>query len=141
MMNERHFSIEFAKDLEPSKIQDLTEAVGWGRRGDEKWREILAKSEVVASMWQEERLVGFGRIVEDGVMCMFYDIAIHPDLQRQGLGSRIMQALIDRVKDKGYVSIGLFAWDRNPGNIPFYEKFGFVSSHGMELVQFMKTEG
>jgi len=74
-------------------------------------------------------------------MCMFYDIAVHPELQGQGLGSQIMHALIDHVKDKGFVSIGLFAWDKNPGNIPFYKKFGFVHSHGMELTKYMRKEG
>jgi GNAT superfamily N-acetyltransferase len=135
------YVLRLSREVDVVKIQDLTQAVGWGRRGDDKWREILSKSAVVCSLWHGERLVGFGRIVEDGVMSMMYDIAVHPDLQRQGLGSKIMQALIDQVKDKGYVSIGLFAWDKNPGNIPFYEKFGFVASHGMELARYMKTEG
>jgi GNAT superfamily N-acetyltransferase len=135
------YVLRLSREVDVVKIQDLTQAVGWGRRGDDKWREILSKSAVVCSLWHGERLVGFGRIVEDGVMSMMYDIAVHPDLQRQGLGSKIMQALIDQVKDKGYVSIGLFAWDKNPGNIPFYEKFEFVASHGMELARYMKTEG
>jgi GNAT superfamily N-acetyltransferase len=135
------YDLRLTKDLDVVKIQDLTEAVSWGRRGDDKWRETLSKSAVVCSLWHGDRLVGFGRVVEDGVMCMLYDIAVHPELQNQGLGSRIMQALIDRVKDRNYVSIGLFAWDKNPANIPFYEKFEFVPSHGMELTKYMRTEG
>jgi GNAT superfamily N-acetyltransferase len=135
------YDLRLTADLDVVKIQDLTEAVGWGRRGDDKWQEILSKSAVVCSLWHGDRMVGFGRIVEDGTMCMLYDIAVHPELQGQGLGSQIMHALIDQVKDKGYVSIGLFAWDKNPGNIPFYKEFGFVPSHGMELTKFMRTEG
>ena len=86
-------------------------------------------------------LIGFGRILEDGVMCMFYDIGVHPDYQRGGVGKKIMEYLIDKVKDKRYVSIGLFAWEENPANIPFYENFGFEKvGTGMELVKFMKRE-
>ena len=79
--------------------------------------------------------------MEDGTMCMFYDIGIHPDHQKKGIGTRLMQILIDQVKDKQYTSIGLFAWEQNPGNIRFYKKFGFKrASTGMELVKYMKRE-
>ena len=90
--------------------------------------------------WDGSRLVATGRIMEDGMMCMFYDIGIHPDYQRQGIGARILEELIDRVKDKGYASIGLFAWEENPANIPFYEKFGFIRTSGMELTKHMRPE-
>lgn len=49
--------------------------------------------------------------------------------------------LIGKVKNKGYVSIGLFAWEKNPKNIPFYNKFGFKkASTGMELEKHMIRE-
>ncbi len=74
-------------------------------------------------------------------MCMFYDIGVHPDYQRKGIGTNIMQVLIDEVKDKNYASIGLFAWEYNPQNMPFYEKFGFKKvGTGMELLKYMKRE-
>ena len=130
------------KNLPLEQIDNLTEAVGWGRRGANKWKGVLSKSSYVYSIWDGDRLVGMGRIVEDGVMCMFYDIAVHPDYQRGGLGSQIMNNLINQVKDKKYVSIGLFAWEKNPANIPFYEKFGFEKvATGMELVRYMAREG
>src|SRR3989304_6659873 len=130
------------KKLPLKQINNLTEAVGWGRRGPEKWREILSKSSYFYSLWDGDRLVGMGRIVEDGAMCMFYDIAVHPEHQRKGLGSQIMNNLIAQVKDKEYVSIGLFTWEENPVNIAFYEKFGFETvATGMELVKFMQREG
>jgi hypothetical protein len=45
------------------------------------------------------------------------------------------------VKNKGYASIGIFVWEKNPANIPFYKKEGFVlKKTGMELEQYMKPE-
>lgn len=111
--------------IESSSLSDLTEAVGWGRRTIEQWQNILSQSKYVYSLFHENQLIGFGRILEDGTMAMFYDIAIHPDYQGKGLGMRVMRYLLDCVKDKGYASIGLFAWDKNPKNIEFYEKLGF----------------
>jgi GNAT superfamily N-acetyltransferase len=134
--------IRNTKDVDLTALQDLTAAVGWGRRGDTLWSEVLSKSSSVCSVWCQSQLVGFGRILEDGVMCMFYDIAVHPDFQGKGIGKTIMATLIEQVKDRGYVSIGLFGWEGNPANVKFYKTCGFESVHsGMELTRYMRREG
>ncbi|MBI2545057.1 MAG: GNAT family N-acetyltransferase [Candidatus Aenigmarchaeota archaeon] len=127
-------------DVETQQLDDLWAAIGWKPRGWEKWNEVLSKSSFFYTGWDGTRLIGTGRIVEDGIMCMFYDIGVHPDYQRQGVGAKILEELINRVKDKGYASIALFAWEENPANIPFYEKFGFVRTSGMELTKYMRPE-
>ncbi|MBI2583419.1 MAG: GNAT family N-acetyltransferase [Candidatus Aenigmarchaeota archaeon] len=128
------------KKMNTRQLDILWASIGWRRRGSKKWREVLSKSRHVYSLWDGKQLVGFGRIVEDGIMCMFYDIAVHPERQGTGLGKMIMDNLINQVKGKKYASIGLFAWDKNPNNIPFYGKFGFEKSAGMELKRHMKPE-
>lgn len=129
------------KNIDTEQLDNLWKAIGWRPRGSEKWREVLSKSSFVYSVWDDKMLVGFGRILEDGIMCMFYDIGVHPDYQGQRIGTRIMETLIDQVKDKKYASIGLFTWEENPDNIRFYEKFGFKRVNtGMELVKYMKRE-
>ncbi len=122
------------------KLNELFKAIGW-KRDKAKWQKIFEKSTYIVTAYSQNTLVGFGRIMEDGVMCMFYDICVHPEFQGKGIGTRIMEMLIDKVKDKGYVSIGLFAWEENPPNISFYEKFGFEKvKTGMELVKYMVRE-
>lgn len=135
-------SIEYKETLEvdPEKLDQLWSAIGWKPRGIQKWQEVLSKSSYMCSAWDNENLIGTGRILEDGIMCMFYDIGVHPDYQGQKVGSQIMERLIDQVKDKDYASIGLFAWEENPANLPFYKKFGFEKSSGMELIKYMKPE-
>ena len=110
-------------------------------RGKKRWKEVLSKSYFIYTAWDENEIIGMGRIMEDGVMCMFYDICINPKYQRQGIGSKIMIKLIDKIKHKKYASIGLFAWKENPANKPFYKKFGFIEkTTGMELDKYMKPE-
>lgn len=122
------------KAITADDLSDLTESVGWGRRTQEKWDQILTCSTFVCSLWDGTRLVGFGRIVEDGTMAMFYDIAVHPDYQAKGAGSRIMRNLLERIAGKDFASVGLFAWAGNPGARHFYEKHGFENvSFGMKL--------
>ena len=135
------FLISVQKNIDPAKLDHLFESIGWRKRGSDRWKEVLSKSSFVYSVWDKDNIVGFGRILEDGVMCMFYDIGVFPVYQRKGVGTMIMEALIDQVKDKGYASIGIFAWEQNPHNIKFYEKFGFQKvPTGMELVKYMQRE-
>lgn len=129
-----------SKEISIEKLHGLFQAIDW-KREDLRWPKVLEKSTYVLSAYDDDALVGFGRILEDGVMCMFYDICVHPDYQGKGVGTSIMEKLIDKVKDKGYASIGLFAWKENPDNIHFYENFGFEkASGGMELKKYMTLE-
>lgn len=129
------------KEIGATQLNKLWNAIGWSSRDPNKWKNALSKSSFVISVWDAEKLIGLGRILEDGVMCMFYDIAVHPDYQRRGIGISIMNKLIDKVKDKRYVSIGLFTWEGNPANIQFYKKFGFEKvDTGMELEKYMLRE-
>ena len=126
--------------LETSQLDALWKAIGWKPRGKKKWKEVLSKSHFFYTAWIGKRLIGTGRIMEDGMMCMFYDIGVHPNYQRQGVGAKILKELISKVKNKKYASIGLFAWEENVANIPFYKKFEFVKTSGMELIKYMKPE-
>lgn len=122
------------KDLNPEKIDSLFLSIGWDIRWD-KWKEVLSKSSFVYSIYEKEKMVGMGRIVEDGVMCMLYDIVVHKDYQNKWIGKIIMNNLLTFTKDKNYNSISLFAWPKNKDLlIPFYNKFGFeLFETGMRL--------
>jgi ribosomal protein S18 acetylase RimI-like enzyme len=125
-----------------SEITELTEVVGWGRnyyKTEAIWQRILDKSSHIVTIRHHDQLISFGRILEDGIMCMFYDICVHPDYQRQGHGSSLMNQLIQQIKDEDYISIGLFVWNQNPGAKDFYHRLGFEPSSGMELKLLMKT--
>lgn len=130
-----------SKKLNVKQIDYLRASVGWPkRRSDKKWREVLSKSSFVYSVWDKDKMIGMGRILEDGIMCMFYDIVVHKDYQGKGVGKMIMKKLIDQVKNKGYTSIGLFASKENiKFLLPFYKKFGFkLIKRGMECKKYMK---
>lgn len=128
--------LEEKNGLSFDEIGCLTESVGWGKyfhQSEEKWNRVLTVSSYVAYIRHEEKLIAFGRILEDGIMCMFYDICVHPDYQGQGIGSLIMNHLIDKIKDTKYVTIGLFCWEGNKTVPEFYNKFGFEKVTAMEL--------
>ena len=69
--------------------------------------------------------IGMGRIVGDGAIYFYIqDIVVHPDHQGNGLGQKIMQALVDYLKDHApeKAFVGLFA---SHGKVEFYERFHF----------------
>lgn len=122
-------------------INSLTEKVGWGKnfhQTEEKWQRVLTVSTHIAYIKDNEKLIAFGRVLEDGIMCMFYDICVHPDYQKKGIGKMIMDSLIDKIKGNEYISIGLFVWDGNESASEFYRKCGFEKVTAMELKAHMK---
>ena len=131
---------EKKEEIDIEKLNLLCKSVGWDRN-IKKWDKILSRSSFVCSAWDKNKMVGFARVLEDGIMCMFYDICVLPEYQGKGIGKKIMKKLIEKIKNEGYVSIGLFTWEQNPNNIPFYENLGFERvDSGMELTKYMVRE-
>lgn len=139
--SDQHYFLDSKDQITFSEINALTESVGWGKsyfNNEEQWIKTLTTSSYIAYRREDEKLVCFGRILEDGQMCMFYDICVHPNYQKKNLGSLLMEHLIDKIKDKNYVSVGLFVWGGNPTATEFYKKFGFKCAPAMELKKHMK---
>jgi len=128
------------KNAKPAQLNELWKSIGWRPRKIKKWTEVLSKTKIMFTAWHEKKLIGTGRLIEDGIMCMLYDIGVHPKYQKQGIGTKILEKLINEIKNKKYASIGLFAWKENKANISFYKKHGFEKTTGMELTKYMKPE-
>jgi len=72
-------------------------------------------------------IVGMGRLVGDGAMYWYLqEIIILPQYQRQGIGRKIVNHLLEHIRESGMpgtlVSVGGVSVK---GKEPFYEKMGF----------------
>ncbi|MEM9403944.1 MAG: GNAT family N-acetyltransferase [Pseudomonadota bacterium] len=71
------------------------------------------------------RLIGMGRLIGDGG-CNYevVDIAVHPDYQRRGLGTEIMQSLMGYLEENAPPSayVSMIADEGAPA---LYARFGF----------------
>ncbi len=134
--------LETKDDISYEEICALTVTVGWATdyfTSMEHFQYTLNASRHVVHLRDNGHLVGFGRIVEDGINCMFYDICIHPNYQGHHLGTLIMEHLISKIKNQNFVSIGLFCEEDNKTVHEFYNKFGFEPVEGMELRKYMRA--
>ena len=65
-------------------------------------------------------LVGAGRALSDGVWrAAIYDVAVLPEYQGKGIGSRIIRKLVDAA------NVDVIMLYAVPGKTKFYERFGF----------------
>lgn len=80
----------------------------------------FANSDVVCFAWDGDKLVGMGRALSDGtIQAVIYDLCMLPRYQGKGLGSRMLEAIMDKA---GVPNVVLWSV---PGKEGFYERFGF----------------
>jgi len=111
-----HFSIEQLEEMK--KIYHL---VGWNRHNKEIIKQIFENSNLVAVATIDGKVVGFGRVLTDGIFnAAIYDVVVHPDFQKQGIARNILNNLLENLN---HIScIHLIA---TTGNEDFYRKCGF----------------
>ena len=90
------------------------------RLGRERLARALRGSVRSVAAWDGEQLVGFARLIGDGVSVAYVSlVVVHPDWQDRGLGRRVMETLLDgREEDK-------FILEARVGAEPFYQRLGF----------------
>ncbi|UTW60877.1 GNAT family N-acetyltransferase [bacterium SCSIO 12741] len=104
-----------------SELQALYIAVEWQARERKDLEKATRMSSWVVVIKDQDRIIGFGRTMDDGCYyAVLVDVMIHPDYQGQGLGTKIVKLL--REKLEGYLFITLSAAPEKNG---FYEKLGW----------------
>jgi len=107
------------------RFLELRDAAGMAERSREAVERGLPNSQYAVTVveTESEEVVGMARVVGDGgSVYHICDMAVHPDHQRQGLGSRLMDAVMDWIQEtappKAYVNL-MADVDG------FYEQWGF----------------
>ena len=124
---------------DPQQYAQLFATTGWNDIYKAKVKELakaLEGSWYVVAAYDQDELVGMGRVVSDGVLyAMLYDVIVEPSHQNQGIGSTILDRLIDGCTAAG--ASGIFNCSPAMGKAPFYRKRGFVDrpadAPGMKL--------
>jgi GNAT superfamily N-acetyltransferase len=64
-------------------------------RTPETVKAAFDNSSYVVTAWKNEQLVGVGRAISDGLFYTgVYDVLVHPEYQRRGIGTKIMREIL-----------------------------------------------
>ncbi|MGN1249403.1 MAG: GNAT family N-acetyltransferase [Candidatus Spyradocola sp.] len=113
--------------LTAKELCEFHELVGFGPLDEDQIEDSLRGSLVSFKFVEDSRTLGIGRVIGDGARNFYLqDIYVHPDAQRRGIGSAIVNALLNWIKSSipsgRTATIGLMP---ATGKEPFYEHFGF----------------
>ncbi len=104
----------------------LRESVAWLNFSREQTEKALNNSLYTVVAEDDGKVVGMGRMTGDGLYYLIVDIVVQPDHQKKGIGSAIIDMMIDYVDREtpigGRSSVQLTA---EKGKETFYEKKGF----------------
>ena len=103
-----------------SEVQNILKTVGMSYVDVDTHKLSFENSYTVIFVFDNNKLVGFGRAISDGVRnSAIYDIATLPEYQRKGIGRLIVENIIKSTPNCNFI---LYA---SPGKEGFYESLGF----------------
>ncbi len=120
--------------------------VGWKILRKEQAKKALENSLYVVAAYENDTLVGMGRIVGDGaVICYVQDLIVIPESQGNGIGSAILKRLTAYVEElRQEHSEMMLCLMCAKGRELFYEKHGFLARPtkqlGPGMIQYLRDE-
>jgi len=117
------------KKIDLYALEELCDTVGWVRRPLKKVKIAIQNSFLIISLSyqekKEKRLIAFARATSDNTFnATIWDVVVHPDFQRKGLGKILIQEVIKSLRYSDINTITLFA---DPQVLKFYTNLGFIS--------------
>ncbi len=119
-----------------SELVDLYKNELWSnKRTLEDVVRMLAASDIIIALVDEnEKLIGFTRVLTDFVYrAIIFDVIIKPSHRNMKLGSKLMDAVVNHPQ---LCSIEWIALCCLPEMIPYYERWGFTSELGKMQLMF-----
>ena len=119
--------IHYENNITPEEYLELRDRVGWMKFPYEEAKNCVENAYMCLCVRDDDKAIGVVRLLWDGGYVAFLsDVIVIPEYQGQGIGRKLVEAVIQRIKDDvkpGFkVKLNLNAAQ---GKEPFYEKFGF----------------
>jgi len=115
--------------IERAEVLELYEMLGWSSA--KKPKQLingLKESHSLITARVDGKLIGLANAISDGHLVVYYPhMAVHPDFQRQGIGSEIMKQLQEKYADFHQQQL-----TADGDAVKFYESLGFVRSGNTE---------
>ena len=111
------------KKFTKEQVQQLFLSVNWvSGNYPERLYKALMNSSTVLTVWDDEKLVGLTRVLDDTEMlAQIHYVLVYPDYQGKGIAG----SMIERIKEKYRDFLYIEGMPEDKANVPFYEKHGF----------------
>ncbi|MBY5333174.1 GNAT family N-acetyltransferase [Rhizobium leguminosarum] len=98
-------------------------SAAWGSPHSRDFTAILPRSLAHIGAYQDDRLVGFVNVAWDGgIHAFILDISVHPEMQRQGIATRLVGEATRVARERGAEWLHV---DFEPHLTRFYHACGF----------------
>ncbi len=102
------------------EVSDVLRRSGLSDHTAEEQETIFTNSYAVVFVYHEEKIIGVGRALSDGVcQAAIYNIALDDEFQGQGIGRTLITKLLDQVRGQNII---LYT---HPRTVALYERMGF----------------
>ena len=121
------FVIKIIKAASMEELTQLYKEAGWWQPSYDSDPEflnyIVKDSAIFVGAFLDKKLIGMGRALSDLASDAYIqDIAVLKEFRGNGIGKKIIQTLVEKLKENNVDWIGLVA---QPGTSSFYTELGF----------------
>ena len=123
----------------PDAYFKLFNTTGWNstyRASVDELYEAISRSWFTVCAYDDaDELIGFGRVISDGVLyAIICDMIVEPLFQNMGIGSAMLRRIIRKCKEGNIRVVWLFS---AAGESGFYKRYGFderpLNAPGMQM--------
>ena len=115
------------------QVQELFLSVNWiSGKYPERLYKALMNSSTVLTAWDDAKLVGLIRVLDDTEMlAQIHYVLVHPDYQGKGIAGKMLEHIKEKYKNFLYLE----AMPAEKKNVPFYQKHGFAVMENGAAIQ------
>ena len=132
------FTYTEEKKFTKEQVQQLFLSVNWiAGKYPERLYKALMNSSTVLTVWDEKKLIGLTRVLDDSEMlAQIHYVLVDPDYQGMGIAGKMIEYIKEKYKDFMYID----GMPEDKKNVPFYQKHGFSLMENGAAIQICNYE-
>ena len=132
------FTYTEEKKFTKEQVQHLFLSVNWiSGKYPERLYKALMNSSTVLTVWDEKKLIGLTRVLDDSEMlAQIHYVLVDPDYQGMGIAGKMIEYIKEKYKDFMYID----GMPEDKKNVPFYQKHGFSLMENGAAIQICNYE-
>ncbi len=132
------FTYTEEKKFTKEQVQQLFLSVNWiSGKYPERLYKSLMNSSTVLTVWDEKKLIGLTRVLDDSEMlAQIHYVLVDPDYQGMGIAGKMIEYIKEKYKDFMYID----GMPEDKKNVPFYQKHGFSLMENGAAIQICNYE-